>query len=138
MTDDFEPLVLPGGLICYADQIEEGRMGFRFRVKSSDVPQWLDTPLHGTDQIHPAFVVRYNGQAYAYLNRCAHVAMEMDWMPGQFFTLDRQHIICATHDAQYLPDTGECIAGPCPVGAKLVDIPVLEREQGIYFNIKLL
>ena len=26
-----------------------------------------------------AFAVRYNGQVYAYLNRCTHVPMEMDW-----------------------------------------------------------
>ena len=25
-----------------------------------------------------AFAIRFQGQAYAYLNRCSHVAMEMD------------------------------------------------------------
>lgn len=135
MSDELEPLVQPGNSICRLDQIEEGGIGFRFRVKSADVPAWLGTALHRADQIHPAFVIRYNGQAYAYLNRCAHVAMEMDWMPGQFFTLDRTHLICATHDAQYLPDTGECISGPCPRGAKLIPIPVTKKGDSLYFEI---
>ena len=28
-----------------------------------------------------AFAMRFEGRAHAYLNRCAHVAMEMDWQP---------------------------------------------------------
>lgn len=134
MSDDFEPLVLPGQMICSSDQLEEGGIGFRFRVKSSDVPDWVGTALHRADEIHPAFVILFNGQAFAYLNRCAHVSMEMDWMPGQFFTIDRAHLICATHDAQYLPDTGECISGPCPRGAKLIPIPITQNDGSIYFK----
>jgi nitrite reductase/ring-hydroxylating ferredoxin subunit len=34
---------------------------------------------HGKDE--PAFVIRHRGHPHAYLNRCAHVPMEMDW-PG--------------------------------------------------------
>ena len=30
-----------------------------------------------------AFAVRFEGQAHAYLNRCSHVAMEMDWQAGR-------------------------------------------------------
>ena len=29
-----------------------------------------------------AFAVRWQGRVHAYLNRCAHVAMEMDWYCG--------------------------------------------------------
>ena len=32
-----------------------------------------------------AFAIRYEGRVHAYLNRCAHVAMEMDWQPNRFF-----------------------------------------------------
>lgn len=137
MSDDFEPLIQPGNLICQSEEVEDGGLGFRFRVKSADVPEWIGTPLHRAEEIHPAFVVRYNGQVFGYLNRCAHVSMEMDWMPGQFFTMDKEHLICATHDAQYLPDTGECISGPCPAGAKLVTIPVEEKTDGIYFKASI-
>lgn len=32
-----------------------------------------------------AFAVRAQGQAQAYLNRCTHIAMEMDYQPDRFF-----------------------------------------------------
>jgi len=31
-----------------------------------------------------AFAIRFEGQAHAYLNRCTHVAMEMDYQPDRF------------------------------------------------------
>ena len=37
-------------------------------------------------QNHAAFAVRYQGQVYAYLNRCTHVPMEMDYQPNGFLT----------------------------------------------------
>jgi hypothetical protein len=32
-----------------------------------------------------AFAIRYKGVVYAYLNRCSHVPMEMDYQAGRFF-----------------------------------------------------
>ncbi len=34
-----------------------------------------------------AFAIRFDGQPHAYLNRCTHVAMEMDFQPNQFLML---------------------------------------------------
>ena len=34
-------------------------------------------------------------------------------MPGEFFSDDGQTLICATHGAEYAPDTGACLGGPC-------------------------
>ena len=60
------------------------------------------------------FVVNYRGAYYAYLNRCCHIPMTMDWFENQFLSEDGRFIICATHGATYDPVTGECVAGPCP------------------------
>ncbi len=73
-----------------------------------------------------AFAVRFHGQAHAYLNRCSHVAMEMDFQPNRFFDTTGQWLICATHGALYAPDTGRCMNGPCR-GA-LVKIALSERD----------
>ena len=59
-----------------------------------------------------AFAVRYEGEAHAYLNRCAHVAMEMDFQPNRFFDSSGEWLMCATHGALYEPKTGQCRAGP--------------------------
>jgi len=34
-----------------------------------------------------AFAVRFEGQPHAYLNRCTHVAMELDFSPTSFLTI---------------------------------------------------
>lgn len=69
------------------------------------------------------FVLNAGGAFHAWVNRCRHVAMPLDWVENQFFTADGQFIQCATHGAYYLPDTGECIAGP-PCGKALTRIPL--------------
>ena len=72
-----------------------------------------------------AFAIRFEGRLHAYLNRCAHVAMEMDWQPNRFFDDTGRWLICGTHGAVYRPDTGECAGGPCRGG--LVEIAVTEH-----------
>ena len=59
-----------------------------------------------------AFAIRHEGRVHAYLNRCAHVAMEMDWQPNRFFDDSGRWLLCGTHGAVYQPDTGECAGGP--------------------------
>lgn len=74
-----------------------------------------------------AFVLRYEGRPVAYLNRCAHVAAEMDWNPGDFLDQTRSFIVCALHGAHYEPADGRCLGGPCN-GARLVALEVTERD----------
>ena len=63
-----------------------------------------------------AFAVRWQGGVHAYLNRCAHVAMEMDWQPNRFFDDSGRWLLCSTHGAAYEPATGACAGGPCRGG----------------------
>jgi nitrite reductase/ring-hydroxylating ferredoxin subunit len=78
------------------------------------------------------FAVRYGSTVHAYLNRCAHVPMELDWVEGRFFDADGAALICSTHGAVYTPDTGVCIGGPC-CGSRLRAIVVLERDGQVYW-----
>jgi len=79
-----------------------------------------------------AFAIRYQGQAYAYLNRCSHVPMEMDYQPNRFFDLTGHWLICATHGATYSPRTGACQGGPCRGG--LVKIEISERDGVVHWH----
>lgn len=72
------------------------------------------------------FAVRFEGRCHAYLNQCAHVAMEMDYQPNRFFDDTGQWLLCATHGAVYKPDTGQCAGGPCRGGL----VPIALSEQG--------
>lgn len=87
----------------------------------------FDIPALG--QFATGFVIRFAGKPYAYVNQCAHVPVELDWNQGDFFTTQKDYLVCATHGAHYVPDTGYCVMGPCK-GKRLQALSVVE-ENGI-------
>jgi nitrite reductase/ring-hydroxylating ferredoxin subunit len=107
-----------GDRICASAALRNGGIGVRFSV------------THG-DRIEPAFAVRHHDRAVAYLNRCAHRHVEMDWEEGNFFDADRRLLICATHGALYEPLSGFCVTGPCH-GESLVPLAVLEHDDSVW------
>lgn len=104
-------------VICTSGDLIDAGRGVRFEVE-----------FHGA--CVSAFVVRHEGVAHAYLNRCAHIAMELDWQPGAFFDLEGRDLICSTHGAVYSASTGKCLGGPCSGGA-LVKLAVEEIDGRI-------
>lgn len=79
-----------------------------------------------------AFAVRFKGLVRAYLNRCTHVAMELDWQPNRVFDATGQWLLCASHGAAYAPDTGQCAGGPCQGG--LVKIHLVDNDGVVYWQ----
>ena len=77
-----------------------------------------------------AFVVNHHGALHAYVNRCCHVPMTMDWVENQFLTEDGAFIQCATHGACYRPETGECVSGP-PAGKFLERVPLTIQNGAV-------
>lgn len=79
-----------------------------------------------------AFAIRYRGVAHAYLNRCTHVAMEMDWRPNHFFDLTGHHLVCGSHGALFDPASGRCLGGPGR--GPLIKIELDERDGVIHWR----
>lgn len=79
-----------------------------------------------------AFAVRFGGEAHAYLNRCGHMPMEMDYVEGQFFDSTGQWLMCATHGATYAPTSGKWLSGPC--GHALIKIAVSEEAGRVHWH----
>ena len=79
-----------------------------------------------------AFAIRFQGRVHAYLNRCAHVPMEMDYQENRFFDDSGRWLMCATHGATYAPDTGTCVGGPCRGG--LVKIALTESDGMVHWH----
>lgn len=100
--------------ICAASELLSGGRGIRFEVDVGG-------------RTVPAFAVRYGGRAFAYLNRCSHVATELDWLPGMFFDFDAEYLLCSTHGASYDPATGACRAGPCAGHGGLRALKIVEE-----------
>jgi nitrite reductase/ring-hydroxylating ferredoxin subunit len=106
--------------VCEAALLEEGGMGVRF-------------PLTAGSEDRTGFVVRYGGIVRGFLNRCAHVPIELDWNEGQFFESSGLYLMCSTHGAIYDPETGRCAGGPCR-GGSLRPIAVVEHGGKIYWQ----
>ena len=113
-----EKVLVPQRL-CGSDELVERGLAFIFDV------------LHFREPAR-GFVLRFDGQVAAYLNRCLHVPTEMDWQPGEFLDSDKEFIMCSIHGAAYAPLTGRCIGGPCGRGTLTV-LRVEEREGQVYW-----
>ncbi|MDP3671786.1 MAG: Rieske 2Fe-2S domain-containing protein [Telluria sp.] len=107
-------------LVCGSDAVLEGGRGVRF-------------PLRAFGDDATGFVVRFEGKVYAYLNRCAHVPIELDWAEGEFFESSGLYLMCSTHGAIYIPESGYCAGGPCK-GGRLRPITVHETDGKIYWQ----
>lgn len=107
-------------LLCASSDLADGGDGVRFEVECKG-------------EASPAFAIRHSGRVYAYLNRCAHIAMELDWNPGKFFDADGVYLICSTHGALYAPESGACRGGPCR-GAALSRLNVFEADGKVYLR----
>jgi len=115
MTDptDFAPVrVLPD-----ARRLREGD-GARFTVTVDGISR-------------DAFVVRYKGRAYAYVNSCRHETLPLDFGDAVFFDDSYDALVCCHHGARYRPETGECFDGPC-VGACLTRLAVEEKDGALW------
>jgi len=113
------PPATPPQHLCAGDQLAERGTAFVFDV------------LHYRQPAR-AFVLRFDGEVVAYLNRCLHVPTEMDWQHGEFLDGDREFIICSIHGAAYEPREGRCVGGPCGRG-KLTALQVVERDGQVYW-----
>jgi nitrite reductase/ring-hydroxylating ferredoxin subunit len=106
-------------LICRSEALPESGVGVRFEV------EYLGERA-------PAFVVRHEGRVQGYLNRCRHIAMELDWQLGHFFDVEGRHLLCSMHGAMYEPATGRCLGGAC-LGFPLIKLRLEERDGMVYF-----
>ncbi len=110
------PVLIP---LCRSAALDEGGVAVPF-----------DVFYQG--QTCRAFAIRYDGHVHAYLNRCSHVPMEMDYQRDRFFDSTGHWLICATHGAMYRPQTGACLGGPCRGG--LVKIALEEGGGFVHWH----
>ena len=82
------------------------------------------------DEQLECFLINFRGEHRAYVNRCRHIPMTLDWVENQFFNEDASFLVCPTHGAFYEPGTGECVAGPA-CGRFLHAIPLTEQGDDL-------
>jgi naringenin degradation protein FdeD len=106
--------------LCRADEIAEGSA------------RGFDLSGEGTDAI---FLVRVAGRLSGWRNACPHIdGAPMAWRRDGYLNAAGDVIVCHAHGAEFRPDTGICVQGPC-VGARLTPAPI-EEEAGALYALK--
>jgi len=106
---------MPGAPLCRLEDIPD--------------PGGLDLTIDG----EACFAVRQGGSVYLYRNRCPHIGLPLNLIPGRFLDYDRQHIQCSSHGALFEIGSGRCIAGPCR-GQQLEILPCQLIKGGVFLH----
>lgn len=114
--------------ICQINDVAEGEArGFTLsgiEQTSSDTPQAVETRL---------IVLKLKSRFHVYKNSCPHTGVNLNWMPDQFFDVQKQFLQCAMHGALFRPEDGFCVRGPC-AGQSLQAYESEVMDGSLYLN----
>ncbi|WP_315785436.1 Rieske (2Fe-2S) protein [Bradyrhizobium sp. SZCCHNPS1003] len=103
--------------LCRADEIGEAQS------------RGFDPDDDGQDSL---FVVRWQGQLHGWRNACPHVdGAPMAWRRDAYLNAEGTRIVCHAHGAEFMPDTGLCVQGPCR-GEQLSRIELVVADDELF------
>ena len=111
------------GLEPREPRAESVSMGATQLCRFSEVPDGGARVVDEACIGRPVIVVRRGEQVWAYVNRCPHFSVPLDFVPGNVSCYRSQVLMCAHHSALFRFDDGVCIDGPCS-GAGLEAVAV--------------
>ena len=88
-----------------------------------------DSEARGFDLEPPVFIVKKDNQIYAYINKCPHAGVNLEWQENDFLNIDKTFIQCSVHGAIFSIESGTCIQGPCN-GSGLTSVKLLIDDNG--------
>jgi len=100
--------------LCQAQAIPEG------------AARGFDPDDDGQDAL---FVVRSDGVLRAWRNACPHAGAAMALRKDVYLNAAGTRIVCHAHGAEFLPENGLCVQGPC-VGRRLTAVQIEINEKG--------
>jgi len=105
----------------------------RVLCRLADIPDGEGRGFEQDGDDDDILVVRQGEQVHGYINVCPHTATPLDWVADQFMSLDKSHIMCATHGAEFRIEDGFCVMGPCR-GQSLDTISVSIRDGDVVLD----
>jgi nitrite reductase/ring-hydroxylating ferredoxin subunit len=99
-----------------------------------EVPDGGARVIDASDAGKPVIVVRRGAKVWAYVNRCPHFSVPLNYEPGLVHCYRSQVLMCAHHSAMFRFEDGRCIEGPC-AGASLDAVPVVVDEDSLAVKI---
>ena len=107
---DPTPLRFP---FCKSEMLEEKR-----HLK-------LNMSFEGREE--ECLLVRFDGKAYAYINRCVHMPRPLDCQRDLIFDHTQSYLRCSMHGIVYTPQTGTSISTMCE-GERLRAVTIYEED----------
>ncbi len=98
----------------------------------------LDIPIQNTvhsERLEILLVCYADNQLAAYLNRCPHTGVNLNWQPNQCFDFEQRYLACSLHGALFQPEDGFCVYGPCR-GQGLQRVPLIIEGDEIFIDCK--
>jgi nitrite reductase/ring-hydroxylating ferredoxin subunit len=105
----------------------------RILCRLEDIPDGEGRGFEMDDGGDDIFVVRRSERVFGYVNSCPHTDSPLDWVENQYMSLDKSHILCATHGAEFRIEDGFCVLGPCR-GKSLAPVAVTVRDGDIVID----
>lgn len=103
----------PQFAVCQSKQLSEGQhLKLKIRFEGHD---------------EECLVFRFDGKAYAYINRCVHMPRRLDCEQDRVFDDSGRYLRCSMHGIVYTPETGTSISTMCE-GDRLHDLAVYEED----------
>jgi nitrite reductase/ring-hydroxylating ferredoxin subunit len=96
---------------------------------AEDEGKSLEVPDPAGGPPRELMVLRWEGAVYGYLNSCPHLGVPLEMVPDRFVNAAGSHVICRTHGALFVPETGHCVSGPC-AGQALTPLAVEVDAEG--------
>jgi nitrite reductase/ring-hydroxylating ferredoxin subunit len=115
MATTSDAAAMRGVALCFAAEILEG------------TARGFDPDDEGQDSI---FVVRTQGVLSAWRDACPHInGAPMAWRKDRYLNAEATRIVCHAHGAEFLPEDGLCVQGPC-AGRRLTAVSIEVDESG--------
>jgi len=108
--------ILPRFIVCRSEELLEGRHLI------------LKLVFEGRED--ECVVLRYQGKAYAYINRCVHMPRRLDCEEDVVFDQTGRYLRCSMHGIVYTPETGTSVSTMCE-GQRLCAIDIDEADDAV-------
>ncbi len=102
-------------------------------IKNISPDTWHEFSLQ-LDSGLTSILLMLTGDKYqGFKNLCPHQGRRMDYSLVKFLTTPQGNIVCPAHGAEFKPDSGLCVNGPC-LGESLQEVHI-EVNEGFVFAI---
>ena len=102
-------------------------------IKDIPDPGSKSFQITNNDKLLDIFVIHKDSKFHAFVNRCPHTGINLEWQEDQFLDIEQNFIQCSSHGALFEIETGNCIHGPCagdsltPIDLKIInDVIILQ------------